>query len=75
MFDEQNIFIPYQLSGDCLGDLPNVAGGLAGDVVTAAGKDEADKQLLQYNPPDFSELLDASLDSTALGQDADYLSE
>lgn len=71
MFDDSNILIPYQLSGDCLG-VP--AAGGSSDETTS--KEDAEKQLLQYNPTlDFSELLDTSLDDAPLSAGRNYSSE
>lgn len=76
MFDDQNLMIPYQLSGDCLGGLGSDAGASTSD---NANKEAADKQLLAYNPTiDFSELLDNTLDddsSLVTAPDRKYLSE
>lgn len=70
MFDDQNMLIPYQLSGDCLSGLSNDAGASTSD---NANKEAADKRLLQYNPPlDFSELLD---DDSSLVPEREYLCE
>lgn len=75
MFDDCSVSIPYQLSGDFLGDA--MAGGSTSSGNSRANKEAADKQLLQYNPTlDFSELLDSSLDETSIVADReDYLSE
>lgn len=71
MFDESNMMIPYQLSGDCL----DVAGGSRSDNGNKEGT-ACEKQLLQYNPTlDFSELLDASLDDSSMVSEGHYLSE
>lgn len=82
MFDDSQVLIPYQLSGDCLAGLSSdaVAGG-SNTSDPNASKEAADKQqqqLLQYNPTlDFSELLDASLDDSSMvaNSERDYLSE
>lgn len=61
MFDDSNLLIPYQLSGDCLGVSNEPTAGGSSDETTS--KEDAEKQMLQYNPTlDFSELLDNSLD-------------
>lgn len=72
MFDD-NMMIPYQLSGDCLG-LPS--GEDSNAAATATNETEKEKQLLQYNPTlDFSELLDDGLEEAPLVAGRDFLSE
>lgn len=79
MFDDDNVLIPYQLSGDCLGDVAVAGASAQGDNV-GNSKQATDKQMLQYNPTlDFSELLAAGMDdegsSSSLAAGQDFLGE
>lgn len=80
MFDEENVNIPYQLSGDCLSALADDAAAAAaagGDSSSEnRNKEETQKQLLQYNPTlDFSELLGDDESGLVTASGREFLSE